>query len=271
MDFRHIDHALRKELRKHENQLRFQTVRKRYPVLHHYNTPFSVLSVLDDRTNGAYPEKEILTRALIKEQQRSPHSLWSGILVKSYLPMLCHLRNRIGGHVLSHDDLDQLIYFSFLEVIQKFPLDKWMRYTSVRLQQQTARSVFKYLHNEEEFQDQIADLELDKLPEKYLESRSFGELWPPGTREHDKPIQLAAWFRKCTHGVIDHDMCELIIDTFIFGENLRQYVKRNELGSHNSTEEQNYQSIKRKRTRALAALRKILLERVSPIDPPKAL
>ena len=120
--FRQMIRSLRGEVFSRRNALLFDEARTRHDALDRHTTIASVLGVLDDERRLAYVEKEALTRALVAEQQATPSSYWSAVLLLAYYPMLSRLRHRIYGDSVASCDLDQIVITTFLSVVAGFPL-----------------------------------------------------------------------------------------------------------------------------------------------------
>lgn len=255
MKLQKIKRILLQELRRKENILLFERARKRNPVFKHHNTPFLVLTALSDTSDNTYPQKEKLTRALIREQQSRPRPFWSSLLITAYLPMLIRLRTQIIGDIFLSDDLDQLVIYSFLEVIHRFPLSKWQDYTCVRLSNQTRRRVFQILRRERCYQGLLDRRCPEELNKKELEERHLWSFCNHSRGDFQNPDQLEKLLYQNVGDAIAADKLDLVVATKIYRENLREYIKCNSLALPTSTEEQNYQRLKRQRTRTLARLR----------------
>ena len=255
MKLQEIKCVLLKDLRRKEGLVLFEQARNRNSALTHYNTPSSVLTALGDTLDNTYSQKEKLTRALIREQQSRPRPFWSSLLITAYLPMLIRLRTQIIGNIFPSDDLDQLVIYSFLEVIHQFPLSKWQDYTCVRLSHQTRRRVFRELKRETRYRCLLDRRSPDDLTKQELEDRYLGEDQRPKGCEPENINQLADLFIDAVNDAIELDKVKLVVATKIHGEDLRHYIKRNGLELSASTEEQNYQRLKRQRSRVLARLR----------------
>lgn len=255
MKLQEIKRALLKDLHTKEDILLFQRARNRNPALTHYNTPFSVLTVLSDTLDNSYAQKEEITRALIREQQSNPHRFWSSLLITAYLPMLIRLRKRIRGSIFPSDDLDQVVIYSFLEVIRQFPLSKWRNHNCVRLSHQTRRRVFHELRRESNYQNLLDERSPDELNKQELEERHLLECCNSSRRQIQDSDQLEDLLIQKVGDAVEADRLDIIVATKIYRENLRDYVKRCHRSLSTSTGEQNYQRLKRQRTRTLARLK----------------
>ena len=255
MDVQKFRRSLLRDLAKSNKQALFELTLERNTAFSNHSTPFSVLAALDERSATDYSEKDALTRSLIREQQRTPNSLWTTILIAAYLAMLGRLRSRITHNPLSPDDLDQLVVYSFLKVVQEYPLAQWQDYTCVRLSHQTRRWVFRELKRETRYRCLLDRRSPDELTKQELEDRYLGEDQRPKGCEPENINQLADLFIDAVNDAIELDKVKLVVATKIHGEDLRHYIKRNGLELSASTEEQNYQRLKRQRSRVLARLR----------------
>lgn len=287
MELKSIRRALKHELRAEKNGDLFQNASRRHPELSGHETPMSVLAVLGDSAASRWEEKDALVRAIIKEQQERPHEFWTSLLIVAFYPMLSRLRHRILGDVLTPDDLDQLVVSSFLEVVSSFPLAQKTDRTCMHLRQMNQRRVFRLLRREQSEQESVLAVkvdELERLEEELVEMGDPEELsrmqrlrWPETSTTRSKKAdikeqaRMTAFLKDRVGADIEEDRLELLIATQVRGEMLSRYVARLYPEISSKERRRTYQRIKRRHSRALTKLRKLLNEKCPRTDPIGAL
>jgi len=286
MDLKEITASMRLEIQGSRNQRLFDEAKQRHTVLAHQPDVDSVLEVLADDSPEGYWEREAITQALIGEHQRRPHRLWSTLLTIAYYPMLCMLRVRTMSDALSAEELDHLVVFCFLEVLERIPMHPKRAKTSVRLRSKTRRRVFAALRREQGRQDDLffrdteglLNLEQEQfqlgIPEEMAVNQ--GSLWPeprppeqPPKNEKDQAEMVRFLFELLGDDVNPEDV-EVLISTLVRGETLGNFSR---LFSHGVTPVERrriYERIKRRHSRALARLRALLASENVPVLDPEA-
>nr|WP_217441885.1 hypothetical protein [Myxococcus sp. CA039A] len=244
---------LRVEALSPRNQAVFAAARTRRPAFARHATLESVLAAMADARAETYPEREALTRALVAEMQASPSPAWTAALASAYAPMLRRLRSRLLGNAVPREDLDQLVLATFLSVGRNFPLPRWQDWTAVRLRQQTARAVFRYLRKERAEQhdkytpQQLAAWLPDTRPVTPMESPRRPSVRRSFVRRDAVLVHLA-------RDTLPRSDVEVLMATVVRREKLRAYASR--LVGGDATEvERVYQRLKRQRTRLMQRLR----------------
>ncbi len=287
MDLKSIRRALKHELRAEKNGDLFQDASRRHPALRDHETPMSVLAVLGDSAASRWEEKDALVRAIIKEQQGRPHEFWSALLIVAFYPMLSRLRHRILGDALSPGDLDQLVITSFLEVASGFPLERRTDRTCMHLRQMTQRRVFRLLRREQDEQESVLAVkvtELERLEEELIDVADPETLsarqhlrWPETSPPKDKAAgareqaSMVTFLVERVGADIEDDRLNLLIATQVRGEKLSRFVARLYPELSPKERRRTYQRIKRRHSRALAKLRKLLEADCPRTDPTGAL
>ncbi|WP_141593904.1 hypothetical protein [Myxococcus sp. AB056] len=251
--FGHLLVLLRAEALAPRHHAVFAAARTRRPAFARHATLESVLAAMADAREETYPEREALTRALVAEMQASPSPAWTAALASSYAPMLCRLRQRLRSNGVPKEDLDQLVLATFLSVARNFPLPRWRDWTAVRLRQQTAREVFRYLRKERAEQhdkytpQQLAAWLPDTRPVTPMESIRRTSVRRSFVRRDAVLVQMAK-------ASLPHSDVEVLMATVVRREKLRTYVSRLVEGDAAETE-RTYQRLKRQRTRLMQRLR----------------
>jgi len=237
----------------------YDDARTRQPALAEHVSILSVLAVLAGTSEAQYPERDALTRALLAEQQRAPHQLWTSALMLAYTPMVTRLRSRLISTAVDRDELDMLVMEAFLEAVQSYPLAKRRPgHTALYLRQDTQRAVFKLLkleHRRAEATGELGDEDDVVSLGDVVASESDPEA---ETAERDEMVAL---LRKRVGGAVAPDALELIERTFVRGESLRDVVVAMHPGVTGAELDAAYQRSKRKRARALKRVQALFPER----------
>jgi hypothetical protein len=251
--FAHLLGLLRVEALSPRHQAVFAAARAQQSVFARHATLESVLTTLADAREETYPEREALTRALVAEMQASSSPAWTAALATAYSPMLRRLRRRLLANTLPREDLDQLVLSTFLSVTRAFPLSRWGDWTAVRLRQQTAREVFRYLRKERAEQHetytqaQLAEWLPDARSATPVESPRRPSVRPSFVKRDAVLVHLA-------RATLPRSDVDVLMATVVRREKLRAYVRRLVDGD-TSEAERTYQRLKRQRTRLLQRLR----------------
>ncbi len=258
--FRHLIEPLRKEVVSARHQRSYDDARCRREGLVDLFTVPDLLALLGEGRVNDYVRKDLATRGLLAEYQRSGDSFWSSLLLVAYFPMLSRLRHRIWGNCVGQDDLDQLVIIAFLGVCRDYDLDRYDSYTIVRLRQLTQKRVFKELRQVQGEQNQQRDLEQLARDigdfDPFKESKS-----PPSPPEIEGMAE--ALFDLAEDWLPPHNI-ELIVATILYREPLRKYVVRVEPEEVVDHAERVYQRYKRRRTRAVKRVKRMLAQSNEP-------
>jgi len=246
-----------------------QRASAREPMLAQHPSIFSLLAAMNDESFRGYPERDALTRAMLRELQRGDRSYWSSVLLLSYAPMLLRLRGRIFTDDLTRDDLDQLVVETFLETIATFPLEARTDRTAMYVRQDTQRSFFRKLAAIRK--ERITWVEFD---EEELAEAAY-ETWEQPREGSDlddeERAELAVMLRELVGDAIPESKLDVIIATRLRGESLRDIVACDSVGQPESHCAAAYQRAKRERTRTLGKLRRIFDAAMSPREDLDAL
>lgn len=280
MSLRSLKAAMRREVRSVSNFQRFDQARTRHPALADHETVMSVLAMLNDESRERQGHRNMITRALVREQQEHPHPFWSSVLLVAYFPMLSRLRGRIYGDALCANDLDQLVITAFLEIVQGFPVEHRKDWISVRLRQATQRRVFRKLRHEQRELERICPTEPGVLLgwEQELLDQQRHRAWPdtrPPKKRPPEPkecAELVDFLVEQVGDAIRADKLEPVIATLIRGQRLRAYVDQVYPDLEPSERQRAYERIKRRHSRTMARLREVLADSRCPrTDPAGAL
>ena len=251
--------TLRQQVLAPRHAHRFEDAGSRQLALAGHATLASALAVLESPDRGAYAEKEALVRAILAEQQASPGTFWSSALLVACYPMLGGLRARIASNEQPTDELDQLVLASFLEVAGDFPLDRHLDRTFMRIRQQTRRRVFRLLA-EQRRQDALlwpvdAEVLNELAPPPWLDSPMAS-----GDGHHPASDQAAAvpLLVELAASELDGEGFDMVTATLICGRQIRCFVQRNYPGLAADEGHRFYQKIKRRHSRAVARLRRVV-------------
>ena len=257
--FRQMIRSLRGEVFSRRNALLFDEARTRHDALDRHTTIASVLGVLDDERRLAYVEKEALTRALVAEQQATPSSYWSAVLLLAYYPMLSRLRHRIYGDSVASCDLDQIVITTFLSVVAGFPLKEKNDRIAMHLRQRTQRRVFRMLREDQRRQGVVLLADPEEL--ERVEATEWPIAAPTGHRGPRNPSDAATVVSLLVeHGadILDGECFDLVTATSICGRRIPDYLQRVAPELDRDDRAREYQRIKRRHSRAIARLRPVL-------------
>ncbi|MDC0714271.1 hypothetical protein POL68_37765 [Stigmatella sp. ncwal1] len=260
--FAHLLGLLRVEALSPRHQALFAAARTQQSAFARHATLESVLTALADAREETYPEREALSRALVAEMQASSSPAWTASLVSAYAPMLRRLRRRLLANTLPREDLDQLVLSTFLSVSRAFPLSRWGDWTAVRLRQQTAREVFRYLRKERA--EQHETYTQAQLAEWLPDARSAAPVESP-KRPSVRPsfVKRDAVLVHLARATLPRSDVDVLMATVVRREKLRAYVRRLVDGD-TSEAERTYQRLKRQRTRLMQRLRAQAGDAVAP-------
>ncbi|WP_404364358.1 hypothetical protein ACIHQR_29945 [Corallococcus coralloides] len=251
--FDHLLDLLRAEALAPRHQAVFAAARTPQPAFARHATLESVLAAMADAREETYPEREALTRALVAEMQASSSPAWTAALATAYAPMLRRLRRRLLGNAVPREDLDQLVLATFLSVARAFPLSRWGDWTAVRLRQQTAREVFRYLRKERAEQHETYTQE--QLAEWLPDVRSVTPVESPRRPSVRRSfVKRDAVLVHLAQATLPRSDVEVLMATVVRREKLRAYVSRLVEGDA-AEAERTYQRLKRQRTRLMQRLR----------------
>ena len=243
----------------------FREAQARQASLAEHDSVLSLLAVLNDRSANRYVEKEGIVRAVVQEQQEAPHPLWPALLLAAFLPMLTLLRGQLVS-ALPHDELDALVVSSFLEAIDGCPVDEGRRNTIARLRSLTRHVVFDALKAEREASRRVL-----LLPPEDIWRATAGD-WPEPRPPRRKPGGAPAEVAKGADFLValvgdrfTEEELLLVAETVVGRVKLRTVVARGMPDASEGELERAYANLKRRHSRLLGRLRRVLSERgVSP-------
>jgi hypothetical protein len=126
----------------------FRSARLRQVALIDHPDPASLHQALAGAEPEIRSERLALVRALIGEYQQTGNSLWAGLLLVAFVPMLTRLRGKFRDPGFSAQDLDQIVVTAFLEVaVRIVPADRWLL---MNLHRRTAAAVLQVVQRERE-------------------------------------------------------------------------------------------------------------------------
>jgi hypothetical protein len=99
----------------------YRRLREREPVLAPYATARALLDALSPASPLTLEQRQPVVRAILREQQASPHPLWQTLLTTAFAPLLGRLRSRLR---YMRDERDQLVLLAFLGVIAHTRVDE---------------------------------------------------------------------------------------------------------------------------------------------------
>ena len=276
INLRQMKEVLKKELQSRWCRRIFEAAKLHLPALAHHQTPLSVLAVLGDESSRRYPEKEALTRTLVAEYKARRETLWSGMLLVAYYPVLKKLHMSLRSNVLCADELEQLVIEQFLQVVAEFRLDNIRDRTCMRLRQGTRRAVFqavREMDQEHGIVESAAEDDLACLECRFIESLGDDDRpglqtapWPEAKQkgkpqtDPDELELMVTLLLKRARSIVPRRKLEVVIATFVHGERLRSYVNRRHPRASDTERRRTYERLKRERTRTVDLLRGLLAD-----------
>lgn len=225
--------------------------RMRHRVLRHIKTVPRLLQVLQRQDRWGSKRRHSIVLVILKEHRQHPQPFWSLVLLVVLSPMLNRLRLRLLASDHDPDDLDQLILEHFIEVINTCDLMTLQDKTALRIRRAVERRVFRALKQVQ------AESSKHRNLCKQVELFQFN----PFDEVDDEDLSefLATLFCKMASSRLSSDRFDLVLNTVVLREPLRDYAKRltSEYDAE-ATHELLYQRLKRRRTRALDVLQKSL-------------
>jgi hypothetical protein len=199
---------------------------------------------------AACGESDAVTRALLLEHRETGDPFWSSLLLAGYHPMLARLRARTVSPQMTADDLDQLVVMGFLVEIGTMSL-KYRSHYPVRLRQRVSRRVFTAVaaqtHVARHFTFTVLDDDKETGPDPALRPDEECML-------RDDVRATAARLALRTPDRWDPVALDLWLASMTTGDDLDAYVAR--LRPADPEERRRtFQRLKRRRTRAIPALR----------------
>jgi hypothetical protein len=262
------------ELASDENMKRFNKAKERYTELSSFETPIAVIDTLNGKSKPKLKDRDKVVRVLIKENKRSPHSLWNSLLIVIFYPMLYTLRVKLSESFNTRKDLDQIVVSFFLEAVNGFSLGKYRSRTFMFVRQMVRRQVFDYLRNEKRENETVISTDLAKLirAEHKLAVRvatgndaaDLYSQWQHGEPVKKRPLysrekaRLIARLCERVGDQIDVSQLELVISTYIRGERLCDIVESRYAPATPKEMFEVYQCIRKRHSRTLRKIRKIL-------------
>lgn len=245
--FKRIRTAIARDLRSSKTASLFEVARQSNPVLEPYPSIAAVLTAMDDDSQKSYVQREALTRALIKEHQAHRGPPWASMLLVAYYPMMSRVRAEAHRNAFDRDDLDQLVITFFLDAIRWFPLSRIPDKTAMRLKNMTRDRVIREITRERrKRRESIA------LVDVALMSDGFNPFAESVSAESELDLKLmAADLRELVAGRVEEKNIDLVVSTLVYGERLRDYIRRTRCLTTETQLNRTYQRLKKRRTRAL--------------------
>ena len=240
--FESMIQIMRRDVCSPKHRRRFGEFRHRH-ALEAKDMP-ALLATLAQRDRTTYAHRETLTRALLTEYQSRPSSLWSSALIVAYGPMLLRLRNRIMTTDMPADDLDQMVFETFLGVARHLRLDDPRGRLPMFLRELTHRTIFRLLGREASYQEMLGDLE--DHPDM-LVGRCVGEGGPApdaGIEYDDLVMLLVAEVGR-----------DLLADVVLNGDGLERHAQEVTPSNDEHEVRRIYDRVRQRRSRAVRRLR----------------
>lgn len=254
MGLLHQIHALRREVTGQRSQRLYEEHASSEPALRRYHSVEDLLVALEARDEASYRVREDALRVLVKLHHTSDSTLWAGLLLVAFAPMLVRFRCELGT---SGCELDALVFEGFLETLAGLDPSGNVPLT---LRLGTRRHVLRVLQRTSRAKRQQVQLE-----ERAREDRDF-RLWETRSRATDDAADDAVeLLSELVPEPTDACELELVIATKLRREPLRDYLDRIYGPSPTETDGQRrYARLRRRLARALEWLRRVLRPRLEP-------
>ena len=257
---------LQSEVTSRKHATEFERGRQRHPVLLEYPTVSAILGLFKKEVPDLLPRKEALVRVLLIEHQRGGSSFWSSLLTLMYLPMLISLERRIKPGPLAVDEVEQIVFAKFLEIISVYKVHAHAdAHTFVRVSQRTAKRIYRHIKREREYTSHELAYDPHVLSclldiEDYDSDQA---IWPHHKKERwaDTPAEQAAKTALLMeHGadVLPLERLRLVLKTYVGKESLREYLRRRNSDLSDADFGRLYQRVKRQHSRDVRRLRDAL-------------
>jgi hypothetical protein len=247
----------------------YESARPREDALREHPTIIAALAVLNDESETRYPEREAITRALIREYQRGRGAFWASVLTLAFMPMLVRLRCRLVSEHAGSDELNQRVVATFLETVATISLDDRPTRIAMYLRQQTQRGIFARLDGERRERAQH-----DALCEHAANDPEFSVFEEPhgdGLVDEEEVSDLSESLREIVGDRLPCERVDVVVATYVAGEKLAAFVARTATTDAGESHRRVYQRLKRERLRSCDTIRPLLVERLSLFEAPDAL
>lgn len=233
-------------LRSRSGRAWFAEIRQQHPSLRRWSTIEPFLDVFERRETIGYQRQDALLRLAVSEAQSSDEPRrWQELLLYLFSPGLVRIRARTHPGALLFQDLDGLLWLSFFEIVQSYPL---VRRGSVAagLLLDTSKRYFRALRQEQAraaglrqmvaYANRASDsIEGGFNPSEHQVSASKLVV------DDDEQQAMGAWLQQ--RGFLDEDAA-LLVSTSVLGMTIREYMGARRL------DEREFQRLKKRRQRA---------------------
>lgn len=240
----HLIHALRSP----RAAAQLEEARQQHELLAGYANVLELVRALECRSRSTFPHREALIRVLIEEAQRDSRGPWSSLLVVAFLPMLSHLRNGLRGEVLDADDLDQLVFACFLDVVAAYRLAVRLDRTAMYLRQDTRRAVLAILGREQRRARDHANLET-VARQRFEDPVRMCESGDERNEEDERELAELLDAQLEATGTTVHR--ELVVETTLGGRSLARFVAEQHPATDGEERKRVYNRLKRRRERTI--------------------
>jgi hypothetical protein len=216
----------------------YQSARSNEPAFAPYASASALVEAVACTSSLTMDQRQAVVRAVLLAQQRAPHPLWQGVLLRAFEPMLGYLRSRVRG--IDGDDLVQQVLCSFFEATSKVRVDAGEPVFAV-VRRATARALFGVARAEQKYAETIL------LQEHPVE--------PPPELHLDPPAFVQVLAREAVVIMSRVKGGEDVARSFAGDESVLDQAER--LGA---TENAGYECLRKRRQRAIAVVREAMGE-----------
>lgn len=250
----YIKEAIAQDLDSPANAALFDREKQKYSVLKRIDTVEELITIMRTRSGTYSLMRSRITRALIMEAQKSQSNFWNSLLLFLYFPMLTNLRRFYQNKLVDNEELEQMIFDAFLEVVRDFPVYRYRNHIPKNLrmfvQRHILRNLRKITRDNERYRLLVAQAARDREFDPFLEAPS-----DVSRIDNDEAAELLL---SVAAGYETRENLELFITTAINKEKLRRHSSVDSVSGSRDASERSYQRLKRRRTRTKARLRKLL-------------
>lgn len=235
-----------------EVQRAFKRLKARQPALTRISAVTELLAVMGDQSLIGRDGQEGVLRILVAQVQAvgGDREIWQKVLFYAFLPALIRVRSRTRTTEVTIEDMDSIMWTSFFEVLQSYPLRR-PGSVAAGILRDTRKRYFRSIDREREAITQCDELQHD---------RHATNCWPSAVAvDPPSPAQDPAQLLT----KVKEQNADLIRATVLEGMTVRAYMQARCLDTGDAEAvEQTFQRLKRQRHRLLQRLRREFVEAV---------
>lgn len=259
----HLTDSMDVDLHSSASKEQFNMAKQDDPILSQYDDIATVLTALEQQSLE-YQQRDLLVRAMVRQQQQNPHVLWSAALITAFWPMLDWLRGRIRGNAVLPCDLDQLVILFFLEAVEALPLDQVKQFTCVYLRHKTQWRVFRYIRSLQREQACTHYRDWDHLAEYEHFSITPSLDAPFESCYRAEPAEVLRALVEFASTRISSEHLVLLLSQLEGPKSLHKIIDQNFAYNDEADKQRAYQRLKVKRQRLISKIHRMLVKKKCP-------